>query len=143
MKTFFKWFKTNFAKIQVAVIVIVIISFGFYGVHVRQYKVYKEYNGMRGTIASVFHARDCNLIDVRLDNGMYSSVNVGYASYKVGDTFINRVSYSRITGISGYAYFIVPNETRGIIEGLIVTLTYFCIILSLIIGYIFYIYKRW
>lgn len=41
-------------RVHLTIILLAIISFGFYGVHVRQYKLYKEYNRMNGVVTAVF-----------------------------------------------------------------------------------------
>lgn len=135
--------KRYFVRIQVGIILSAIVLFGFYGVHIRQYQVYKQYNGMQGVVISTFKARTCNLINVRLHNGYMESVNVGYSTYKVGDTFRNNVQYDRIMGISGTAYFITPNDIRSFFESMTVIFVYLFLVIFIFYKYISYLIKNW
>ena len=112
MGNMIKWIRNNIVKVHVSVILLCVVAFGFYGVHVRQYRMYKEYNSMKGVVTAVFKTKTCYMINARLDNGVCGSVNVGYDSYEVGDVYINSVHYDRIIGATGNAYYIYPHQIR-------------------------------
>ena len=130
MGNMIKWIRNNIVKVHVSVILLCVVTFGFYGVHVRQYRMYKEYNSMKGVVTTVFKTKTCYMINARLDNGVCGSVNVGYDSYEVGDVYINRVHYGRIIGATGTAYYISPstNVILTMIESSIVAFTYMGVI---------------
>lgn len=144
MGNMIKWIRNNIVKVHVSVILFCVVAFGFYGVHVRQYRMYKEYNEMTGVITAVFKTKTCYMINARLDNGVCGSVNVGYASYKVGDVYINRVHYDRIIGATGTAYYISPstNVILSMIESSIVAFTYMGVIGFAGLSYIWWLINQ-
>jgi hypothetical protein len=140
MGNMIKWIRNNIVKVHVSVIILCVVAFGFYGVHVRQYRMYKEYNDMKGVVTAVFKTKTCYMINARLDNGVCGSANVGYDSYEVGDVYINSVHYDRIIRATGNAYYICPPSDKILttIESSIVGFTYIGVI-----GFSILIYVLW
>jgi len=84
-----------------------------------QNKVYHEYNNMKGIVIDFSNFKTCNIATIKLQNGLIGEVNVGGENYKLGDQWINKLKYHPLTGIYGYAYFIIPNEISEIILSLL------------------------
>lgn len=78
--------------------------------------IYKQYNGMKGIITwATFAPRSgIYICGVRLDNGLYGSVNYGSNPVRVGDSFTNNMYYSPIFGLTGTAYCVLPKETENL-----------------------------
>jgi len=107
-------------------------GWSMYGVTVRQYKVYMEYNGMPGKVLSAVQSgRSATVMCVvQLDNGLIESINNGYYNQRPGDTWKNSINYSRWLGMTGFAYFIVPSANRCFFETLgAVCLVYFPLVI--------------
>lgn len=117
------------------VIYVAMISYGFYGTAVRQKKVYDKFHGMHGTVTSFSLSRSGDYIcSIRLENGMYGTVNNGCNIVNVGDPWINHVTnYNPLIGMSGTAYFIVPHETRSLLESIIMVLLFVLPLIGIII----------
>lgn len=144
MGNMIKWIRNNIVEVHVSVIILCVVAFGFYGVHVRQYRMYKEYNDMKGVVTAVLKSKHYVMIHARLDNGVSGSANVGYTHYEVGDVYINRVGYSRILGTIGTAYFISPPraEALGVLESIIVVITYFGVTVYGVLKYVIWLIER-
>lgn len=124
----------------------IFLFWGLYGTAIRQRAVYEEYNDMGGTVTCVVVSTHCAsvLCDIRLDNGVYGSVNNGYSQVCVGDRWINNISsYHPLFGMSGYAYFIVPKEPRSMIEGIVVLLLLIFPAISMFVWYLCGFIKKW
>jgi hypothetical protein len=119
-------------------IYVVVVSYGFYGTAIRQKKLYDEYNDMQGTVTSFSVNRSGDyLCTIRLNNGMYGSINNGCNIVKVGDTWINQVtSYNPLIGLSGTAYFIIPGELKCLSESLAMFLSFILPLIGVTVGYI-------
>jgi len=144
MGNMIKWIRNNIVKVHVSVIILCVVAFGFYGVHVRQYRMYKEYNDMKGVVTAVFKTKTCYMINARLDNGVCGSANVGYTHYEVGDVYTNKIGYSRILGTMGTAYFISPPRAvvLGVLESIIVISTYFGVTVYGVLKYVIWLMER-
>jgi len=120
------------------------VSFALYGTAIRQKKLYKEYNGMRGTVTSFSTSMSgMYLCKIVLDNGLCGYVNNGYDAVKVGDTWYNRMLYSPLTGITGTACSIVPNENRCLLESILLAFFVVMPIGGYILHRIYKIIKSW
>lgn len=119
----------------------VFLSWGLYGTAIRQRALYEEYNGMRGTVTSVVVGSRTAAVfcDIKLDNGTWGSVNNGYTKVSPGDRWVNHItSYSMFFGMSGYAYSIIPEESRCLTESFLVL---FLLIVPVTCTILYYIYK--
>jgi hypothetical protein len=103
--------------IPIFIIIFLLIWFIWFTISfkTKEYKVYEEYNNMRGKVISTSESNGTYFAIVRLENGMSGNVNCGYYKYEKGDIFINDIDYHPIWGMAGYAYFITSDETYLIV----------------------------
>lgn len=133
----------NKRKIAVLIVVnIVAVCYVFFN-RVNEYSLYKNYHNKRYKVVDAYksHGRyGSGPMMLTLSNE--ASINGGYSNWIVGDTFVNEVPYNHITGISGYAYFYLPNETLLLFSGLLAFLITFVYGL-LLVSYVGYKAYKW
>jgi hypothetical protein len=77
-----------------------------------EYLAYKKYNNMHGIIidnyVSTGKYSSCSLPTIKLDDGIIGIINSGYTTYKIGDSYYNKMCFNWVFGMYGTAYFINP-----------------------------------
>ena len=107
-----------------------------------EHDLYKKYNDYPAKVVDTStsigrygHITYCPTI--RIEDS-FSAVNAGDEKFYIGDTYFNPVYYNWVTGISGYAYFLIPGINEA--QWMITSALGFMIALMLLFYDIWYIF---
>lgn len=110
-----------------------LLAYSSYELFIVRNRVANEYNNMKGVVQWVtFIPRSGDyMAGIKLSNGFYGEVNLGYRPYYVNDVFTNKVDFL------GSAYYIVPNE-----EAMLFWLIVFLLCMSVPISFIITLFSK-
>lgn len=95
-------------------IVLSVLTLLFVYFRSQEYSSYLKYNNMSGTVIDTYTSQgrygSTELPTIRLEDGSVGSINGGHHHWKIGETFINKITFTWIFGMYGTAYFIDPNK---------------------------------
>lgn len=128
----------------IVVLINVVVFTLFFLFRYQEHALYRKYQDYPAkvvdTSTSIGRYGDITYLPTIMIENSFSVVNARDEKLDIGDTYSNLVYYNWVTGISGYAYFLIPGINE--LLWMILSVTAFMIALMLLFYDIWFIFDR-